>query len=57
MAAERIEGVREAVFSHERSEGFVTYDTTVTTVERILEALHDATDYQLIPRDEEAPEP
>jgi len=45
VAVEQLEGVEEAVFSHERSEGFVRYDSTVTTVDRIVEALRQQTGY------------
>ncbi len=39
MAVERVEGVREATFSFDRAEGFVTYDTTLTSAEAILAEL------------------
>lgn len=45
MAAERVEGVREAAFSYERSEGFVLYDSTATTIEQIVEELNRRTGY------------
>ncbi len=45
MAVERVEGVREAEFSYERAEGFVTYDTTMTSPEEFLAELDRMTDY------------
>lgn len=36
MAVERVEGVREATFSYARKEGFVTFDTTATSVAEIV---------------------
>ena len=53
MAVERLEGVREATFSYERSEGFVTFDTTVTTVERIIGGLRESTGYRATSRTRE----
>ena len=49
MAVERLEGVRAATFSYERFEGFVTYDATVTTVERIIDGLREGTGYRATP--------
>lgn len=43
---ERVEGVREATFSYERSEGFVTFDTTLTSVEAILAELDRMTAFR-----------
>ena len=43
MAVERVEGVREARFSWEQAEGFVTYDTTLTSTEAILAELERLT--------------
>lgn len=40
-----MEGVREATFSYERSEGFVTFDTTLTSAEAILAELDRMTDF------------
>ena len=40
-----MEGVREATFSHERAEGFVTFDTTKTSPEEFLAELDRMTDF------------
>ena len=45
MAVERVKGVREAEFSYERAEGFVTFDTTQTTPEAFIGELERMTDY------------
>lgn len=45
MAVERVKGVREAEFSYERAEGFVTFDTTQTTPEAFIAELERMTDY------------
>lgn len=37
--------MREAQFSYERAEGFVTYDTTTTSPEEFLAELDRMTDY------------
>lgn len=42
---ERVEGVREATFSYERAEGFVTFDTTLTSLEAILAELERLTGF------------
>ena len=52
MAVERLDGVREAMFSFERSEGFVTYDATATNVERIIDGLGEGTGYVATQRHE-----
>ncbi len=45
MAVERVDGVREAVFSYDRAEGFVTFDTTMTSPEEFLAELDRMTDF------------
>ncbi len=40
-----MEGVREAEFSYERAEGFVTFDTTKTSPEVFLAELDRMTDF------------
>ena len=40
-----MEGVREAEFSYERAEGFVTFDTTKTSPEEFLAELDRMTDF------------
>lgn len=50
MAVEQLEGVRQASFSYERAEGFVTFDSTATTVGRIIEALDARTGYDAMVR-------
>jgi hypothetical protein len=42
---EHVEGVREATFSYERAEGFVTFDTTVTSPEAVLAELERMTGF------------
>ena len=46
MAVERVEGVQEASFSYERSEGFVTYDPAMTSPEEFLAELAGMTDFR-----------
>lgn len=53
MAAERVEGVREAAFSHGRAEGFVTFDSTVTNISDIIDELDRRTGYGATVRQEE----
>lgn len=43
MAVERVEGVREATFSFDRSQGYVLFDTTATTVTEIIAELERLT--------------
>ena len=50
MAVQRVEGVREASFSYDRSEGFVTFDTTMTSVAEIVGELERLTDYKATKR-------
>ncbi len=56
MAVERLEGVREASFSFERSEGFVTFDGTVTSAEEIVAELDRMTGYSGTVREVMTPE-
>ena len=42
---QRVSGVREARFAYPRGEGFVTYDTTMTSVAEIVEELERMTDF------------
>jgi copper chaperone CopZ len=56
VAVERLEGVREANFSFERSEGFVTFDGTVTSAEEIVAELHRMTGYSGTVREVMTPE-
>ncbi|MCH7992464.1 MAG: hypothetical protein IIC35_08610 [Gemmatimonadetes bacterium] len=53
---ERLEGVREASFSFERSEGFVTFDATVTSAEEIVAELDRMTGYSGTVREVMTPE-
>ena len=46
MAVERVEGVQEASFSYERSEGFVTYDPEMTSPEEFLAELAEMTGFR-----------
>lgn len=39
MAAERVEGVREAEFSYPEGSGTVTLDTTVTSISEVIAEL------------------
>jgi len=45
VAVERVDGVREAEFSYERAEGYVTFDTTKTSPDVFLAELDRMTDY------------
>lgn len=51
MAVERVEGVAGATFSYDRAEGFVTFDTTRTSVEQIVAELERLTEFSATPRD------
>lgn len=42
---QRVEGVTEAAFSYERAEGFVTFDTTLTSIREISEELERVTGF------------
>ena len=42
---QRVEGVSEARFSYEAAEGFVTFDTSVTTVAEIVSELEEMTGF------------
>jgi copper chaperone CopZ len=53
VVVQRVAGVREATFSYEKGEGFVTYDTTQTSPEAFIAALESMTDYRAKVRDEE----
>ena len=50
---ERVEGVREARFSYETAEGFVTFDTAVTTVTEIVSELEEMTGFNATERADE----
>ena len=50
MAVERVEGVREATFSYEHAEGFVTFDTTQTSPEVFLAELERMTAFSGVVR-------
>ncbi len=50
---ERVEGVQEARFSYEAAEGFVTFDTSVTSVAEIVTELEDMTGFSAIERADE----
>ena len=50
VAVERVEGVREARFSYEAAEGFVTFDTTLTSVAEILGELETMTAFSATER-------
>lgn len=52
MAVERVEGVREATFSYDRAEGFVTFDTTKTSLVEIVSELERLTDFSATKRPE-----
>lgn len=40
-----MDGVHSATFSHENAEGFVTFDSTATSVPEIIDHLHGRTGY------------
>ncbi len=48
-----VEGVEEARFSYEAAEGFVTFDTTVTTVAEIVSELEEMTAFSATERADE----
>ena len=50
---ERVEGVQEARFSWETAEGFVTFDTGVTTVAEIVSELEEMTGFTATERTDE----
>lgn len=50
MAVTRVEGVQDATFSYDRAEGFVTFDTTMTTVSEIVAELERMTDFTAVRR-------
>ena len=50
---ERVEGVEEARFSYEAAEGFVTFDTAVTSVAEIVKELEEMTDFGATERADE----
>ena len=53
LAVERVEGVQEARFSWETAEGFVTFDTGVTTVAEIVSELEEMTGFTATERTDE----
>ncbi len=50
---ERVEGVQEARFSYEAAEGFVTFDTAVTSVAEIVSELEKMTAFSATERADE----
>lgn len=48
-----MEGVREATFSYEHGEGFVTFDSTVISVSEIIDHLDRSTGYEATMREQE----
>ncbi len=50
---ERVEGVQEARFSYEAAEGFVTFDTAVTSVAEIESELEEMTAFSATERADE----
>lgn len=48
-----MEGVRSATFSYENAEGFVTFDSTVTSVSEIIDHLERGTGYAATVREQE----
>lgn len=55
MAAERVEGVREAEFAYPEGTGTVTYDTTMTSESVITAEVAQATGFGLTVRDRRTP--
>lgn len=45
MAVERVEGVREAEFSYPEGTGTVTFDTTLTSMSKVIAELTRATGF------------
>jgi len=50
VAVQRVDGVSEASFSYDRAEGFVTFDTTMTSVTAIIAELERLTDFSATKR-------
>lgn len=50
MAAERVEGVREATFAYPEGTGSVTYDTTATSDSAIIAEVERATGFGITVR-------
>jgi len=50
VAVQRVEGVSEARFSYDQAEGFVTFDTTMTSVAAIVAELERLTDFSATER-------
>jgi len=53
VAVTRVEGVHDARFSYERAEGYVTFDSTATSVSEIVAELERLTDFSATRRDRE----
>lgn len=53
MAVERMEGVHGAAFSYENADGFVTFDSTATSVSEIIDHLDRSTGYKATLRERE----
>ena len=49
----RVEGVQEARFSYAAAEGFVTFDTAVTSVAEIVSELEEMTNFSATERVDE----
>jgi len=56
VAVQRVDGVSEAAFSYDRSEGFVTFDTTRTSLADIISELERLTDFSATERVEDGNE-
>ena len=48
MAAERVDGVREAEFAYPEGTGVVTYDTTATSDSMIIAEVERATGFGIV---------
>jgi len=46
VVVERMDGVRKAEFWWEEARGVVTYDTTRTSIDAVIEELHRLTGYE-----------
>ena len=51
MAVTRVDGVPDATFSYDQAEGYVTFDTTVTSVSEIVAELERMTDFSATQRE------
>jgi hypothetical protein len=51
VAVTRVDGVHDATFSYDRAEGYVTFDTTLTSVPEIVAELERMTAFSATERE------